>query len=156
MQDRCLECCVMTWHGVIQFCFSFMARKNVLFVSIRSYNLSIWETWKQWNLCHNKNAYLPLVTVPGGGVSVPPLDRDPLDRGPPPRQRPPYRDCRTETPPWTETPPGQRPSPQTETPADRDPPTETVGQRPTWTEIPLTESPPGKRPPPPDRDSNLP
>ena len=140
MQDRCLECCVMTWHGVIQFCFSFMARKNVLFVSIRSYNLSIWETWKQWNLCHNKNAYLPLVTVPGGGGLCPPSGQ---------------------------RPPGQRPSPQTETPLqrlpDRDPP---LDRDPTWTEaLPPDRDPRRQRPPyrdcrtetyldrdPPDRD----
>ena len=66
-------------------------------------------------------------------------DREPLDRDPPPGQRPS---------PWTETlpldrdpPPGQRPSPWTETlPLDRDPPT---GQRPSpWTEtLPLDRDP---------------
>ena len=59
-----------------------------------------------------------------------------------------YRTGGSLSPLWTENPPGQRPSPQTETPADRDlPPTETAGQRPPWTEIPLTETPLERAPP---------
>ena len=107
----------------------------------------------------NQQECIPVGCVPpalyrtGGLPNRDPPDRDPPGQRPcwketplPPDRDPPGQTPRTETPLWTETPPGQAP-------LERDPPTETP-----WT-VCDRQRPPGQRilldRDPPDRDPRV-